>query len=334
MLRVMTAFLWFALAPQVHANACAVQENNFDPPPAREEGPVKVNVHVYLNDLTEIRDAKESFVGDVFMRAEWMDSRLAHAGPEPCSADPGQIWTPHLQILNRREMDQIGEQQLVVLPDGSVRQVVRVFGDFSFHQNLTDFPFDQQRLSFVLASALGPHEVQLLAESQNIGTADRLSVANWRISTIGGHSSERYIAPVERTLSTLEIDFLAERLTGFYTWQLLVPLVLVVMMTWTVFWLPLEHAAPRVGLVATSMLTLIAYRFSMSSVLPPIAYLTRLDKFMVAASVLVFGALAAAVAVTYLDHHGRDASANRLNQISRVLAPLAFVAVYVAVFLS
>jgi hypothetical protein len=333
MLRLMTAFLWFALAPQVHANACAEVENSFDAPITPQGGPVEVNVHLYLNDLTEIRDARESFVGDVFLRGEWQDRRLAHAGPEPCSADPETIWTPRMQLLNRRQLDQVGEQQLVVEPDGSVRQVIRVYGEFSFRQDLTDFPFDQQTLRFVLGSNLGPEVVALKAEPKNIGTAESLSVANWRISTLGSQSSERYIAPVERTISTLEIDFLAERLTGFYTWQLLVPLALVVMMTWTVFWMPLEFVAPRVGLVATSMLTLIAYRFSMTSVLPPIAYLTRLDKFMVAASILVFGALAAAVAISYFEHRGHDASARRLNYVSRVLAPLSFLAVYWMVFL-
>ena len=95
----------------------------------------------------------------------------------------------------------------------------------------------------------------------------------------------------------------------------------------------MEFVPPRVGLVATSMLTLIAYRFAMASILPPIAYLTRLDKFMVASSVLVFGALAATVAVTWLDGRGNTVQALRLNTASRWLAPTLFLAVFVTVFL-
>jgi hypothetical protein len=81
------------------------------------------------------------------------------------------------------------------------------------------------------------------------------------------------------------------------------------------------------------MLTLIAYRFSMASILPPIAYLTRLDKFMVASSVLVFAALAAAVAVTWLEGRGELRAAMGLNMASRLLAPLLFLAVFVTVFM-
>ena len=61
-------------------------------------------------------------------------------------------------------------------------------------------------------------------------------------------------------------------------------------MAWIVFWIPREHVPSRIGLAATSMLTLIAYRFAMSSVLLPIAYLTRLDLFMIGVGAGVLGA--------------------------------------------
>jgi hypothetical protein len=119
----------------------------------------------------------------------------------------------------------------------------------------------------------------------------------------------------------------AQRLTSYYTWQQLLPLLLVVMMTWVVFWIPLEFVPPRVGLAATSMLTLIAYRFAMSSVLPPIAYLTRLDVFMIGSSILVFCALAIAVAATYIEHRHNPELAERVNRAARWLSPLGLLLV-------
>lgn len=333
MIRILAGTLGLLWVVCAGANPCVIDENNFDAPASVDGGPVQVNVHLYMNDITEIKDADQSFVSDVFFRIEWQDSRMAHRGPEPCSAPSDKIWNPQLQLLNRRVVDKVQQPDLVVFPDGRVRQVVRAYGDFSFRADLTNFPFDQQQIGFVLVSSLGPEEISLVAKSENLGLADDLSVTNWEIESLGSRASEYYVAPLERFVSRLDIDFQAKRLTGFYTWQLLVPLVLVVMMTWAVFWVPLEFVAPRVGLVATSMLTLIAYRFSMASILPPIAYLTRLDKFMVASSVLVFAALAAAVAVTHLEHEGNMRVATGLNSASRLLAPLLFLVVLVVVFL-
>jgi hypothetical protein len=60
----------------------------------------------------------------------------------------------------------------------------------------------------------------------------------------------------------------------------------------------------------------------MSSVLPPIAYLTRLDLFMIGASVLVFGSLVLSVAVTWTEHNRGEQPATRLNAAACWILPL------------
>jgi hypothetical protein len=320
-------------AGQVFAEACDFREHGLSAIPDSGNGPVEIDILLYLNDLTEIEDAQQSFVSDVFIRAEWMDSRLVHSGLTPCTVEVSQIWTPGLMLLNRRVLERVYDPELSVAPDGRVIKVLRAYGEFTFQADLSDFPFDHQELYFTLISKYEVREVKVVTSPQKLGMAEHLSVANWQIQLNGSRSSEHYIAPVDRTISRLDVLFHAQRLSGFYTWQLLVPLFLVVMMTWTVFWIPLEFVPPRVGLVATAMLTLIAYRFAIASILPPIAYLTRLDKFMVASSVLVFAALAAVVAVAYFDGRGNKIQALWLNAVSRGLAPLLFMMVFVKVFL-
>ena len=163
--------------------------------------------------------------------------------------------------------------------------------------------------------------------------AERLSVVNWDLRFREARSGTHYVAPTDRTISRLDLEFRATRLTGYYVWKLIVPLLLVVMMSWSVFWIAPVHVAPRLGLAATSMLTLIAYRFALASILPPIAYMTRMDLFLVFASVLVFAALAIAVAVTYVADKGKDALALRINEVARWVSPLLFAVVIVVAFL-
>jgi gamma-aminobutyric acid receptor subunit beta len=320
-------------AKSVVAEPCFFSERDLSALPAGGAAPVDVNIELYLLDVTGIDDSAQSFTSDVYVRAEWTDARLAHTGQAACTVVEAQIWTPGLKYLNRRDIERVSSPQLKVAPDGRVTQIVRAYGDFTFREDLSDFPFDHQELHFSIISAYGPTQVNIIAPHKRTGLSEHLSVANWRIDTGENRLGAYYVKPLDRTLARLDVVFKAERLTGFYTWQLLVPLFLVVMMTWTVFWMPLEFVAPRVGLVATSMLTLIAYRFSMASILPPIAYLTRLDVFMVVSSVLVFAALAATVAVTYLDGRGSERQARRLNAAARWLAPLLFLAAFTRVFI-
>lgn len=331
-MRVWVGALLLLLAGELLAENCTLAAHDLIALPPTKGGPVEVDINLYMSDLIEIRDAEQSFVSDVFFRAEWRDTRLAHSANTPCYVDERDIWTPQLQLLNRRSVERVREPQFTVTAQGLVTQTVRAYGAFTFRADLSNFPFDKQELRYILVSTYEADQVKIVADKANIAMGEHLSVTNWAVSFRGSTSSEHYVAPLDRSLSRMDIIFDIKRLTGFYTWQLLVPLFLVVMMTWTVFWMPLEFVAPRVGLVATSMLTLIAYRFSMSSILPPIAYLTRLDQFMVASSVLVFAALAAAVAVTWLEGRGNLPGALALNKASRVLAPALFLAVFVKVF--
>lgn len=332
MIRLTTGLLLLMLLGGAAADECALSNQGLTTRPAAGAGPTEVRLGLYVNDIIKIQDVEQSFVSDVFFRADWIDRRLVHDGPEPCTVSIEQIWTPNLQSLNRRSIERIRQPDLEVAPDGRVKFVLRVFGEFSYRADLGDFPFDSQELIYVIVAGYGPEEVQLVAHPKLIGKAERVSVANWRIELGATRALTEYIAPADRHIARFDVVFEAERLTGYYTWQLLVPLFLVVMMSWAVFWIAPEFVPPRVGLAATSMLTLIAYRFAMTSILPPIAYLTRMDVFMVGSSVLVFGALAGTVAVTYVADRGNEALAGKINRSGRWLSPLLFLVVVAVAF--
>jgi len=328
----LAAILLIAICVDAVAEECGFDAAGMMQRPGDATGPTEVFIRLYVNDITKILDVEQSFVTDVVFRAEWADPRLVHEGPTYCIAQPNQVWDPRLQSLNRRVVDSARPPEIRVYPDGKVFLVLRVFGEFSYESDLSDFPFDRQTLPFTIVSSFGPEDVVLRSEATAVGLAERLSIVNWTIDFAGVTSGSHFLASAERQFARLDIEFEAVRLTGYYTWKLIVPLVLVVMMSWAVFWIAPVHVAPRLGLAATSMLTLIAYRFALASILPPIAYMTRMDVFLVCASILVFAALAVAVAVTYAADKGRDAAAARINEIARWLSPLLFAIVLVTAF--
>ena len=105
-------------------------------------------------------------------------------------------------------------------------------------------------------------------------------------------------------------------------------------MSWTVLWISPENTGPPIGLATTSMLTLIAYRFILGSQLPRVSYLTLLDHFIFASTVLVFMALLEVVITSGLAQAGKAAQAHRLQKAARVVFPLLFGLLIVAVFTS
>lgn len=306
-----------SLSGSAAAQDCSFAQPDLLSRPGNQSQPTEVVVRMYINDMIEIRDVEQSFTSDIFLRAEWDDPRLVHTGAVACALRAEQVWTPRLQPINLRSLDKILQPELAVSPAGRVSVVMRGIGEFSFFADLSDYPFDQQTLSYVLVARNSPSEVLLRADASTISLAPRFATANWVLRFAAAQSGSYHVAATDSQLAMLNISLHGTRLAPYYIWKLIVPLVLVMMMSWAVFWLAPVHVAPRVGLASTAMLTLIAYRFALASVLPPIAYLTRMDIFLVFSSLLVFAALAVAVCVTYVADRGAMQTAENINRAAR-----------------
>ena len=111
------------------------------------------------------------------------------------------------------------------------------------------------------------------------------------------------------------------------------PLLLIVAMSWIVFWIDPSESGTQVSVAITSMLTLIAYRFAVSSDLPKVSYLTRLDDFIMFSTLLVFVTLIEVVFTTIMAKTGQIEKARVVDRWARWVFPLGFGSVAVASFL-
>ncbi len=117
--------------------------------------------------------------------------------------------------------------------------------------------------------------------------------------------------------------FRVKRIANFYVWRAILPLTFIVLMPWAVFWIDPDMVGVQISLAATSVLTLIAFLFSLQSMLPMLSFLTRLDKFLFASLALVFIAFAEAVATAVLAKHERGTLAVAIDRWARWSYPFA-----------
>lgn len=86
-------------------------------------------------------------------------------------------------------------------------------------------------------------------------------------------------------------SFEGRRLLHHYVVKAIIPLALIVMMSWVVFWIDPKQIPNQLSVAVTTILTLIAYHIALSGKLPEIPYLTHMDKFLFSATILVFMSL-------------------------------------------
>jgi uncharacterized membrane protein len=104
------------------------------------------------------------------------------------------------------------------------------------------------------------------------------------------------------------------------------------MMSWAVFWIDPVNASSQINISITSMLTLIAYRFTVDTQLPRLPYMTRLDVFFLVSTLLVFFSLIEVVATIILDNTQKKKRAQKIDVYCRAIFPAIFAIASVAIF--
>ena len=112
---------------------------------------------------------------------------------------------------------------------------------------------------------------------------------------------------------------------GYYAWKLGVPPFLIVLMAYTVYFIPPSGVAQQVGVGMTSMLTLIAYMLALGTSLPKISYLTKADKLFVGCAFLVFLGLLKAILTTVWVQRDAKSIIRWTDRLGRWLYPVAVV---------
>jgi hypothetical protein len=300
------------------------------PPP--HTSPLAVKVGVLVADLLQIDDVDQSFEAAVIVRLTWRDSRLASAAEGTRSLPLEEVWSPRFVIGNEIQTRTQFRDLVQVEPDGTVTYMQRFEGRFYAPLDLREFPFDTQVLQLrVTFPDFEPESLEPVPEEQYTGIMGGPATSQWSIRVPELRSDPiEPLANISRasTLMAFEVD----RRPNYYIWKIIAPMVLIVFMSWTVFWISPENAGAQIGVATSSMLTLIAYRFILGNLLPRVPYLTELDLFIFGATLLVFLALLAVVLTNHLSRVERHDTVLRVNAGARWVFPCVFALMIALVF--
>ena len=307
----------------------------FDLPPVNDSSTHQVYIDVFIIDVDGIDSAEQNFTANVFYRLRWNEPQLAHSGAGPVVRPLEEVWNPGLQIINQQHLWRTFADVVKIHPDGTVVYRQRVWGTFSQPLDLREFPFDTQSFTVhFVATDFEAEELDFVQDPEiQSGIASQLSLADWRITATETGTKTYEPIPGEPTQPGFHFTFHTQRHTGYYLSKVIVPLLLIVAMSWIVFWIDPSESGTQVSVAITSMLTLIAYRFAVSSDLPKVSYLTRLDDFIMFSTLLVFVTLIEVVVTTIMAKTGQIEKARVVDRWARWVFPLGFGSVAVASFL-
>jgi hypothetical protein len=324
------AAIWFvaplAAMAEDEAAAAALQM-----PPA---SPVRVKVGVELVEVSQIVDHDQKFELEFNVFYSWHDPRFAfdaaREGVTSKLIPADTVWNPEPELCDELEVDVRGGKAIRALPDGTLCFSRHYRGTIGGSLDLHEFPLDRHTLEVDLEeSVFEADQVVFVADGMQAIAPDRAVPHGWKLE---GLSSEALTTANPRTgekYSMLRMKLDVERDPHYYLWAIVLPLIPIVATAWSVFWMHPKEFSSQVTVGITAMLTIVAYRISVDSSLPPLSYMTRMDYFLLACQVFVFGAFLVVVGIHIFLVRGTAESramALQLNMNCRWLPPFLLTA--------
>jgi len=322
--------------------------NAYGPP--EDDGPVVVEIGFFLTNINAINEEDETLDFEGTLSLRWRDPRLAF--------DPGETgyeqryyqgyyqfdevfsgWWPQVVLAN--EAGRFDREGIVVRidPDGTVNYREEVDALAKVKMNLRRFPLDRQQFA-VTFEILGYDSGQLRLRVDEGATGlwrdnlHQVQVPQWTRPELTATVLEydpAYADGHDDPITAMQVLIDLQREPGYTLRLVALPVMIFVMLSWSVFWMERSSVGDRMDISFIGILTVVAYQIMFSEGLPKISYLTVLMAFMVISFILMCASVLINLRVAALDNSGRSMEGDRLDRRCRYLFPITYVTANLAI---
>ena len=309
-------------------------------------GPVIVDLGLHIVELTQVDEVINTFTIEGFMDLVWCDPRMAYEAEneeelgekillkEKAQALLNEIWWPAVTIANQVNARNIENQELVILSDGTIEYKEKFSAELEAHYDLKEFPFDRQKLEIEIESFAWHDDVLIFKmNEEKIGFSTDFEIAEWHIENVESKIESVKDIQDRATFSEFLMEIEVVRKYDYYLWKIIIPLILLVMISWSVFWMIGDKLVDRMSISMTGILTIVAYQFIISDILPRVSYFTFMDTFLSISFLIMLLSVFENIIVNNLDLVEESAQAKKVDMVCRIAFPVLYFVSLIALTL-
>lgn len=319
--------------------ASTVSSEHFLFGPPKDVVPVVVSARFDLNDVNEIAEETETFQFTGVLTLQWRDSRQAF-DPAIAGVDEKVFqgayqfdelstgWYPQVVLVNQSGAYEKTAVVLRIKPDGTSTLVETVSATAETQLNMRRFPFDGHRLeAMFVVLGFDRNEVQLQTNPGTVtNLAGEIRIPQWAVTSAEASIQERAIpfaGPMG--VSSAFIVAIDVKRNSFYTTRLVViPLIVIVLLSFSVFWMDRASLGDRTSVSFIGILTGVSYQIMVSGALPHISYATWMHGFLNLSFLTMCLTVVVNLVVGTLDKRGQMALGDRVDRMCRWVFPLTY----------
>jgi len=257
----------FLMLCQVIATTASAQVSDDAPfvlgPPNSSE-PIPIHVGFFLSDVTDVDEEREMFEFEAVLTVSWRDERQAF-DPEKLGVmeqvyqgafqfnEVYNGWWPQLVLANKSGTFEREGEILRIKPDGSMTYVQVLDAVVKSKMNLHQFPFDRQSFEIIFkVLELDGSGVVLIPDLANSGNRRQgVGLAQWvfqdlEVSTLDHNL--RFLDGYTGLRSHLAVNINMARNPSYMLLLVVVPLFILIMLSWSIFWMDGESLGDRMDI--------------------------------------------------------------------------------------
>jgi hypothetical protein len=282
-----------------------MDDNDWAKPPGNSSSsPFFVDFRLNWKQLADIDTQKSTADVKIGVLMHWTDDRLM--GWPSDRLLPPTLWGPYLYIDNESQGMDVVETEFMLI-DSSTGRLKRAFiftGKVNLRMDLHDFPFDVQivrvkfwtlscwRLLDGSRSGQAPHgaiyRLSPVRGNNNEGQWINLtwdgSVPEFQLHGVSTRVSPHTMTTGGQELSAFSMGCHISRKSSFYVTKVLVPLYLLVILSFTCFVFSTDDLPSRDASISTYFLSAFAMLYVVDQFLPKADFLTKIDQLILAST--------------------------------------------------
>ncbi|XP_066913672.1 glutamate-gated chloride channel alpha-like [Clytia hemisphaerica] len=259
----------------------------------RRADPVTIDLRLFICSIESINTLRQELVCEFLLSANWLEKLDVCKVDDKGNVSWESMWDPRIYFPNAVEMKSSINKRIICTDNvkGTVmiQWSYRVKGRFKCPFDITTFPFDDQVLR-IHVSSYWSNRVIRFRQELSIGNNISSALANfadggqWELQTYilsdvvepsdGGAFSKEIKEPL------FQFHVHARRKYNYYLWNIAAMVNMISFLAFTSFAIERNDTGKRLSVSLTLLLTVVAFKNFVSSILPKVSYLTLMDKYV------------------------------------------------------
>jgi hypothetical protein len=322
-LAVLTLSLTAAAGPKHGAPAAAPDPVKADEPEPAEakpddvdevpahHDPVTMKVGIVVTELNKFDLAQGTYNAELFVSV--------HCDREPCR--------PDLDVANGKITGKIER-----LHDEPLYKIFKMKAELSAIIDLSEYPFDNHALPIILEDKGDPEQIRYDLDTAGSSVKDDIRLPGWDVTQWAATVGQDDVGDGAK-ISQIHFAIEAKRPTLMATFKSVVPIVIMIFVAAFTLLLKPKSAAGRLSAATAGLMSIVMFQVGQVGSLPPIGYLTRLDKFMIATYLVYLLNIALTVVMVRMEEKKNERMSELMYLAAAGAVPGLAMVVWLSVFL-